>query len=88
MALDLSLHDDESDEPTLPPAEFDSAAEDALATAAQAWVAMRAGFDAIDRTRLSPASRETYARMLVRIGLWADARSFGEPIEDEPDEAA
>ena len=82
MALDLSLQDDgDSDDVMLPATPVDGNAEDALVAAVQSWHAMRAQFEVLDPTKLSRKSRDAYEHLVARIGLWSDARAFGEPIE-------
>jgi hypothetical protein len=84
VALDLDLElDDDSNELAPHAAAFDGRAEEAFSVAVQAWHTMRAHFDAIDTAKLSPESRDAYARLLSRVGMWSDAKSFGEPIESE-----
>lgn len=74
MAVDLPLeenvlgHDDD--------------AEEALESALGAWRTARTRLDAIDPARLSRLSRETYFRLLTRIGLWSDARMCGAHATD------
>ena len=80
MAVELTLH-----ESLLP---HDESAEEALERAALAWQTARARFDTVDPSQLSPAGREAYYRLLVKIGLWADARvSAGSDDEGAVDAA-
>jgi hypothetical protein len=82
LDLDLELEDDSNElAPHASTATFDGHAEEAFSLAVQAWHEMRARFDAIDPKKLSPESREAYARLLSRVGIWSDAKCFGEPID-------
>ncbi len=85
MALDISLQSevDEADELYDPAAESDAASEEALMHAVHSWRAMRARFAEVNPSLLGRASRIAYARLMGSIGLWADARAFGGPIESD-----
>ncbi len=77
MAVDLPLNEHSL--------EHNDGAEETLERALAAWRAARARIDTVDLALLSPASRDTYFRLLVRIGLWADARMCDSECT-EPDE--
>lgn len=62
----------------------DANAEEALERAAVAWRAAREALDRVDPRALPDELRENYYRLVIRIGLWADARALG----DEPEDAA
>jgi hypothetical protein len=83
LDLDLELEDDSNELSPNASATFDGHAEEAFSLAIQAWHEMRARFDAIDAKKLSPESRDAYARLVSRIGMWSDAKCFGEPIESD-----
>jgi hypothetical protein len=84
VAVDIDL-----DEPLLPD---DETAEEAFERAMTAWRTARARIETVRPEHLPRVLREEYYRMLVRIGLWADARVAGEPVSDDdavtPDEPA
>jgi hypothetical protein len=77
VAVDLTLN-----EHLLP---HDESTEEALERALVAWRAARTRIDTVDPALLSPAGKESYFRLLARIGLWADARTCA-ARGDEPDE--
>ena len=86
MALDISLQSevddaDDADDLYGPAAESDPASEEALMHAVHSWRAMRARFAEVNPALLGRPSRVAYARLMGSIGLWADARAFGGPID-------
>jgi hypothetical protein len=60
---------------TFPPGE--SGLESALA----AWQLARLRLERLDPRALDPEQRDAYYRLVARIGLWADARTWGDRSE-------